>query len=116
MRKLSLHSKIVLTTTAILIVIGLVTFFILEYNNTMKGFSFKHRFLASLFQSVTPRTAGFNTIDNGILTNGSVLMTSVLMFIGASPGSTGGGIKTTTLAILSFAIISMLKGKKDISF
>ena len=114
-RKLSLHSKIVLTTTAILIVIGLVAFFILEYNNTMKGFSFKHRFLASLFQSVTPRTAGFNTIDNGILTNGSVLMTIVLMFIGASPGSTGGGIKTTTLAILSFAIISMLKGKKDIS-
>ncbi|NLA45856.1 MAG: potassium transporter Trk, partial [Candidatus Cloacimonetes bacterium] len=114
-RKLSLHSKIVLTTTAILIIVGLIAFFILEYNNTMKGFSFKHRFLASLFQSVTPRTAGFNTIDNGLLNKGSVLMTLLLMFIGASPGSTGGGIKTTTLAVLALTIISMLKGRKDIS-
>ena len=114
-RKLSLHSKIVLTTTAILIIAGFLVFFILEYNNTMKGFSFKHRFLSSLFQSITPRTAGFNTIDTGLLTKSSVLMTMVLMFIGASPGSTGGGIKTTTLAVLALAIISMFKGKKDIS-
>lgn len=80
----------------------------------MKGFSFKHRFLASLFQSVTPRTAGFNTIDNGILTNGSVLMTIVLMFIGARRFHWWWN-KNYYFSYPVFCDYLMLKGKKDIS-
>jgi trk system potassium uptake protein TrkH len=114
-RKLSLHSKIVLTTSAILIVGGFIAFFIMEYYGSMKGYTIQQRFLASLFQSVTTRTAGFNTIDMAALSKGTVLVCILLMFIGASPGSTGGGIKTTTISVLGLTIISLVKGRKDIS-
>ncbi len=99
-KKYTLHSKIVLFTTAILIAGGMVLFFIFEYNASMSGMDLKHRLLCSAFQSVTPRTAGMNTIDLTALSNGGYLLTLVLMFIGGSPGSTAGGIKTTTLALL----------------
>jgi len=114
-RRLMLHTKIVLVTTALLLGIGFISFFIAEYNGTMKGFSFTHRVLSSWFQSVTTRTAGFNTINIGALSSASILITIILMFIGASPGSTGGGIKTSTFAILVLSVTSMLKGKKDLS-
>lgn len=114
-RKLALHSKIVLLVTALLLVFGALTFFFTEYNGAMKGFSVSNRILASWFQSVTTRTAGFNTIDNGALCRASLLITMFLMFIGASPGSTGGGIKTTTFAVLVLSIKGMFKGTRDLS-
>ncbi|MBN2460141.1 MAG: potassium transporter Trk [Candidatus Cloacimonetes bacterium] len=113
--RFSLHSKIVLTCTLILILAGLVCFFIAEYNDTMKGFSLQDRLFASYFQSVTARTAGFNTIDNSLISKPSVLITIILMFIGASPGSTGGGIKTTAFVIIVVSVLAMLKGYKDVN-
>ena len=113
-RRLTLHSKIVLTTTAILIVTGFLGLYIGEYNNSMKGFTVARRVLSSWFQSVTARTAGFNTIDIGLYSSSSVLLTVLLMFIGASPGSTGGGIKTTTFSVLMLSVLSMLTGKNDL--
>ncbi len=114
-QRFSLHTKIVLLTTFILIVLGTVLYFISEYSNLMRGFSFKDRFLASFFQSVTTRTAGFNTIDMAHLSKASVFISLFLMFIGASPGSTGGGIKTTTLAVIILSIKSLIRGNKDVS-
>ncbi len=114
-KKLSLHSKIVLVTSAVLIVGGMIAYFVMEYYGTMKGFGIHQRLLSSFFQSVTTRTAGFNTINIGALSKGTLLVSMVLMFIGASPGSTGGGIKTTTFSVLGLMMLSLLKGKKDIS-
>ena len=114
-RKLALHSKIVLLVTALLLVFGTLTFFFTEYHGAMKGFSVSNKILASWFQSVTSRTAGFTTIDNGALCKASLLITIFLMFIGASPGSTGGGIKTTTFTVLVLSIIGMFKGTRDLS-
>ncbi|HWP67762.1 MAG TPA: TrkH family potassium uptake protein [Rectinemataceae bacterium] len=97
---LSYHSKIVFKTTAVLIFGGAAIFFLLERNAAMGGLSFPQKIMASLFQSVTPRTAGFDTIAQNRFSHGSELLTMILMFIGASPASTGGGIKTTTFFIL----------------
>ena len=105
-KKYEVHSKIALVTTACLIVIGTVLFFIFEANHTMKGFSFWERLLSSFFQSVTPRTAGFNSIDESALSESGKLLTTVLMFIGGSPGSTAGGIKTTTFAVLLLTAVA----------
>lgn len=114
-KKFSFHTKIVLVTTLCLIIFGALMFFILEYNNpgTMKSFSIKDKILASFFASVTPRTAGFNTIDTTKMTLPSNLLTIILMYIGASPGSTGGGIKTSTFAVIVMTIISILKGRRS---
>jgi len=102
-------------TSAILLVGGMIAYFMAEYKISMAGFTVPERLLASWFQSVTTRTAGFNTIDLSRLSSASILISLVLMFIGASPGSTGGGIKTTTFAVLILSLTSMLKGKKDLS-
>jgi len=110
---LNLHTKIVIFTTIILLFGGTVMFFISEYNNIMVDYSLKNRLLTSFFQSVTTRTAGFNTIDNAALSDSSILSSAFLMFVGASPGSTGGGLKTTALFILFATVISMFKGRKD---
>lgn len=114
-KKLSLHSKIVIVSTFLLTILGLIGFFVSEYNNTMKGMSFGNRMITSYFQSVTCRTAGFNTISQSQLSYSSILLSTILMFIGASPGSTGGGIKTTTFAIIILSIISILTGKSNVS-
>lgn len=114
-RKLALHSKIVLLVTALLLVGGAIIFFLVEYHGIMKGLSIKEKLLASWFNSVSARTAGFNVIDIGSLSKASLLITMFLMFIGASPGSTGGGIKTTTFAVLVLSIIGMFKGTRDLS-
>lgn len=103
-RKYLLHTKIVLVTTAALIFGGGLLFFLLEMNHLMADMSLGGKIFSSLFQSITARTAGFNTTDTGALTDGSKLVTIVLMFIGGSPGSTAGGIKTTTLAVLLLSI------------
>ena len=113
--RLALHTKIVLFTTFFLIAVGFLAFFIGEYNSTMKGFNLNDRMLASYFQSVTTRTAGFNTIDNGEMSLASVFVSCILMFIGASPSSTGGGVKTTTFFIILLSVFSMLSGNKDLN-
>jgi len=111
MKRLNLQSKIVLSMTALLIFLGLVGFFIAEYHNLMDGFSFNQRIITSYFQSVTTRTAGFNTLDNGGLSNSSVLLSIFLMFVGASPGSTGGGVKTTTFAVIILSVWAMFSNR-----
>jgi len=114
-KKLTLHSKLVVAMTAILLSIGFLLFFVLEFNNpsTIGNLNLGDKVVASLFQSVTTRTAGFNTIDTAGLTDSSKFLTMILMFIGGSPGSTAGGIKTTTIAIVILSIIAILKGRDD---
>ncbi|OAB39466.1 Trk family potassium uptake protein [Paenibacillus macquariensis subsp. defensor] len=115
-RRISLHSKVVLSMTAFLIVFGAIVIFVFEYSNprTLGSLNWGGKILGSLFQSVTPRTAGANTIDLGSMRQASQFFMIILMFIGASPGSTGGGIKTTTFTIIIGAVISMLRGRDDI--
>ncbi len=113
--RLTLHTKIVLTCTLILLITGTVAYFISEYNNEMKGFNLYERLYASYFQSVTTRTAGFNTIDTDNLSKGSVFTSIILMFIGASPGSTGGGVKTTALIVVFVSVLALFRGNKDVN-
>lgn len=115
-RRISLHSKVVLSMTAFLIVFGAVVIFVFEYSNprTLGSLNWGGKILGSLFQSVTPRTAGANTLDLGNMRQASQFFIIILMFIGASPGSTGGGIKTTTFTLIIGAVISMLRGRDDI--
>jgi trk system potassium uptake protein TrkH len=115
MKKLSIHTRIVLLTTAILILVGAVSFYLFEMNHTLKGMPAGTQVLVSLFQSITPRTAGFNTVDIGRLTNHTILVVMILMFIGASPGSTGGGIKTTSFALLMLMIRNRCRGAEDVN-
>lgn len=117
-RKLSLHTKVVLITSFILLMIGTVGIFALEYSNlkTLKPLSLHGKILGALFQSVTARTAGANTLSIGDMTQTSLFLMIFLMFAGASPGSTGGGIKTTTFATLIGAVWSQIRGKEDVIF
>lgn len=112
----SLNFKVVTTTTAVLLILGTLLFLGLEYNNpdTFGTLNFPQKLMAAWFQSVTPRTAGFNTIDIGKMTEAGLFMTIVLMFIGASPGSTGGGIKTTTFRILFSCTAAVLEGQEEV--
>jgi trk system potassium uptake protein TrkH len=114
-KKLSLHTKIVLITTAALIFVGAVCFYFMEMNNVLRGASTKTAILSSFFQSVVPRTAAFHTMDIGILTNSTILVIIILMFIGASPGSTGGGVKTTSFALLMLLIFNRIKGNENVN-
>ena len=113
--KLSLHAKVVLSMTAFLIVSGFVLILLFEYNNpdTLGGLSWPQKLLAALFQSVTPRTAGFNTVDMAKYSISAQLITIILMFIGGSPGSTAGGIKTTTFGLIIAQVMSVIIGKED---
>lgn len=115
-RKLSLHTKVVLSMTGALIIIGALVIFVFEFTNpkTLGSLHWGGKILAAFFQSVTPRTAGANTIDLGSMRQASQFFMIILMFIGASPGSTGGGIKTTTFTILVGAVIAMIRGREDI--
>ncbi|QHW32799.1 Trk family potassium uptake protein [Paenibacillus rhizovicinus] len=115
-KRLSLHSKVVLSTTAALIVVGTLVVFIFEFSNTktLGSLHWGGKILASFFQSVTTRTAGANTVDLASLRQATQFFMVILMFIGASPGSTGGGIKTTTFTVLAVAVLSMIRGKEDI--
>lgn len=113
-KRLSLHTKLVLVTTAILIAGGAIFFYLFERNHTLKDLPAGAKLLISLFQSVTPRTAGFNTVEIGALTNATILLLVVLMFVGASPGSTGGGVKTTSAAILVLLVWNRLRGNEQV--
>ncbi|MCG6973844.1 MAG: ATPase, partial [Desulfobacterales bacterium] len=109
--RLSLHSKIVLSTTLFLIVSGMVLILGMEWGNTLAPLSISGRFLAAFFQSVTARTAGFNTLPIGNMANQTLFLLILLMFIGASPGSCGGGIKTTSFATLAVLGLSRFQGR-----
>lgn len=112
-RRLSLHSRLVLITTLVLICSGTVIILVSEYNYALHGLTPAGKLMTAYFQAVTPRTAGFNTIDLNSLLPSTQLLIMFLMFIGGSPGSTAGGIKTTTVTLLCLAIYSILRGKRD---
>ena len=114
-RRLSLHAKVVLQFSAIFWVGGAVLLALLEWSNprTMGGLSVPRKIMAALFQSVSTRTAGMNTIDLAACSPISKLLMSVLQFIGAAPGSTGGGVKVTTFAVLILTIRSVAQGRDD---
>ena len=116
-KKYSLHSKIVLCVTLFLLIAGTISFFVIE---TLPGRLLENegslsKLLQSFFQSVTTRTAGFNTCDIGKLDTGSKLISVILMFIGGSPGSTAGGIKTTTFFVIILSFIATFKGTPDLN-
>lgn len=114
--KLGLHTKLVWIITIGLLTVGAVFFFGAEYHNpeTLGLLTFKEKIYAALFQSVSPRTAGFNTISLPDLTDASKIMTIILMFIGGSPAGTAGGIKTTTAGILVLCALCTIKGKENV--
>ena len=112
---LSVHTKFVLVITAVLLVGGTIGFFALECRNprSLGSLGAGEALLASYFQSVTPRTAGFNTLDIGALSSPTLFLLIALMFIGASPGGTGGGVKTTTFGVTMIALWATVRGKGD---
>ncbi len=107
-RKYALHTKIVISFSFLLIFGGALLFYLLERNNLFAGMNITDTVLNALFCSVTPRTAGFNTVDVGSMTDGGKLLTVVLMFIGGAPGSTAGGVKVTTIVVLFIYIKASL--------
>lgn len=111
----TLHSKLILIVAGILLVAGTAGYFIFESGYTMKGDGTAQRLLKSFFASTTMRTAGFNTIDYSRMSPSSILLSDVLMLIGGSPGSTAGGIKTTTITVIFIAMVSMAHGNSDIT-
>ena len=114
-KKYMLHTKIVLLTTSVLVFGSALLFWLFERRTLFAGLSPGGQALAALFSSVTARTAGFNPVDTGALSNGSKMLTMILMFIGGSPGSTAGGIKTTTVVVLIMYTWNSLKNKNGCS-
>jgi potassium uptake TrkH family protein len=110
-RVFNINTRLTTTSTAILLVVGFVTYWIFEQNNTLAGLDGYPKFVTAFFGAVTPRTAGFNTVDMTQLAMPTLLIYLILMWIGASPGSTGGGLKTTTFAVAVLNAISIAKGK-----
>ena len=117
LRAYSIHSKIVLSVTLALLAFGTLFFFMMESANNQEfaNETFKNKLLLSFFQSGTTRTAGFNTCDLEGLSTGSKLLTIIYMFIGGSPGSTAGGIKTTTFVVLLLSLIATVRGTPDLN-
>ena len=111
---LNINSRITLITTLTLTAVAFILFFILEYNNTLAEHSLFGKIVHALFGAATPRTAGFNSVDMNALAFPTIMITFLLMWIGASPASTGGGIKTGTFAIATLNILSLAKGKQRI--
>jgi len=113
---LSLDFKVATSTTLILLLLGTIAFLCIELRNpqTFGSLKWDEKFLLAWFQAVTPRTAGFNTIDIGKMTTAGLFIMIALMFIGASPGGTGGGIKTTTLRVLTSCTKAVLQGKEEV--
>jgi trk system potassium uptake protein TrkH len=110
-----LHSKLMLTGTAVLLVGGALLFFFFEAGHSMKDMGFGERVLSSFFASVTPRTAGYNSVPTAQMSEGGTLLTMVLMAIGAGPGSTGGGMKVTTVFIILLGIAARIKNRDDLN-
>lgn len=118
-RKLSLHAKLVLSVSALLLVVGAIVVMAMEWNNpgtlAADGMSAGDKVLNAFFQSVTFRTAGFASVDQLSLRNSTKLLGLVFMFIGASPASTGGGVKTTTIAALFLLVAATIRGREDVN-
>lgn len=114
-KNISVHTKMVLFISTLLIILGALLIFILEYNNpkTLGDMGIFDKILNSIFASITPRTAGFNTISTEGMTKAGKIVTITLMFIGGSPGSTAGGLKTSTFGIIIFTIIGVIRGRDD---
>lgn len=113
-KKLQLSSQISLYGTILLTVFGAIVFFLIEHNNTLRGQNVFEAGISSIFQSITCRTAGFNTVDMAQLAVPTLILMIFLMFVGASSGSTGGGIKTSTFAIIMVSAIATLRGKRNL--
>lgn len=115
-KRLQLHSKLAITITIFLLLVGTVLFFIIEDSNpdTIKNMTGKDKLLASFFQSVITRTAGFSSVDLSKIYDTTAFVMIILMFIGGSPGSTGGGIKTTTFGVLMLTTLSVIRGERDV--
>jgi trk system potassium uptake protein TrkH len=113
--RLSLHSKMVILTTICLILFGMVLIYAVEHNNDLLKFPSHQKILMSFFQSVTSRTAGFNTVDLNLFHNAVLFMLLIFMFVGASPGSCGGGVKTTTFAVLISLMWNRLMGRGTVN-
>lgn len=114
-RRIETSSKLVILTSGILILAGMIVFMAAPSNHATEGFSWGRKIVAAFFQSVTTRTAGFNTVDIGLLPLPIIVFFMFLMFIGASPGSTGGGIKTTTFAVLIRSSVATLRREKHLT-
>ena len=112
-KKYSLHTKVVLVTTAALLISGWVVFYLLERRGALAGLNEGQKLMAALFQSVTTRTAGFSTIDQSAISEPSSIVTTFLMLIGGSPGSTAGGLKTTTFAVLIIGMLSCARNQEN---
>ncbi len=115
-RSLSVHTKIVIVTNTLLLMIGCAYFFFGEFLHAFQDYTMWEKFQVAFFQSTTTRTAGFQTINFNLMQPHCIYLAVLLMFIGASPGSTGGGVKTTTFAVLLQSVTATLKGKQDVEF
>lgn len=113
--RIALHTKIVLSATLVLIVAGAGILLAQEWNHSLKDLPLAHKINCAIFHSITPRTAGFNAINMSSLSEGARYVTSILMFIGGSPGSAAGGIKTTTIVVLIFTVVAMCKRRTETS-
>ncbi len=113
-RRLSLHSKFALVITAFLVLGGMAVILLLEWGHNFRDMGIRERLLAAFFQSVTCRTAGFNTVDIGALRQTTQFIMIILMFIGGSPGSIAGGVKTTTFGVLTMMFIAKFKGASQV--
>ena len=111
---INLNTRIVIITTITLLIVGTVGFYFFEYNNTLAEHNWFGKIVTSFFGAAVPRTAGFNTVDTGALNFSTLMMIFMLMWVGASPASTGGGIKTSTFAIASLNFFSLARGKDRI--
>lgn len=113
--RLSLHSRLVLAISAALLLSGAAIIFLLEHSNpaTMGSLNFGGKLFTALFTAATPRTAGFNVLDTAALTYPTMLIIILLMFIGASPTSTGGGVKTTTFGIVFLTFVNLVRGRRE---
>lgn len=114
LRDLSLHSRVVVLTTALLLLGGVLIFLVFEHGNALQGIPWSHQLLIAVFESVTPRTAGFNTVEYGTLTTITLFFTIFLMFVGGSSGSCAGGIKTNTFGALVAMVRARLRGRSQV--
>jgi trk system potassium uptake protein TrkH len=114
-RRLSTHARLALLTTAVLIAGGAVLYYVFEARGTLRPLGVGDRAINALFMSITPRTAGFNTVDYSQVSNPSVALTVAMMLVGGSPGGAAGGVKTTTAALLALLVIARLRGARHVS-
>lgn len=114
-RRLTAHSRLVLATSGLLLAGAMALYLLFEADETLAPFGLVDRLVNSLFMAVTPRTAGFHTVDYDALSNPSVLLTMALMWVGGSPGSTAGGVKTTTVALIALLVVARLRGRGEVT-